>query len=74
MNPQYHKTSVNPFQYNSHIKRHSLNRVLVEQDGTSSIDQFIDQNNNNGSQALDYETAGVTPFDDQLLLKSMNHS
>ena len=34
----------------------------------------MDQNNNHNSQALDYETAGVTPFDEQLLLKSMNHS
>ena len=49
---------------------------MIEQDGTSSIDQFIDQNNNSfiGGQALDYETAGVTPFDEQMLLKSMNHS
>ena len=50
----------------------------MEQDGTSSIDRFLDQNINEksdvGSPALDYETAGVTPFDEGILLKSMNHS
>ena len=57
---QHHKTTSNQFQYNSHLKRHSLQRILIEKDGTSSISKFMEKNAM--QDMIDYDVAGVDNF------------
>ena len=55
---EHHRTAAsNQFQYNSHLKRHSLQRLLIEKDGTSSITKFMNQAEM--QRLLDYEVAGA---------------
>ena len=59
---QHHRTAAaNQFQYNSHLKRHSLQRILIEQDGTSSITKFMSKADM--KKLIDHEAAGAyDPF------------
>lgn len=53
----HHKTvTSNQFKYRSHLKRHTLQRILIEKDGTSSISKFMKQAEM--QKIIDYDLAG----------------
>ena len=65
----YHRTSgPNQFQFNQKLKRHSLQRVLIKNEGYNSVTDFLKHaQQTNEPSIVDYQSAGATPFDSGII-------